>query len=367
MISICMEMQFCIYLRAMYKPYFLQSFLVIAIITSFAYSCNHNTNTTGTVGKALNVSPGKGFEIQGLAVSAPPSRMDSTVYDAMIAINTNSIAVIPYAFCRLPDAEIQYNSGKQWWGETDEGVRETVRMAHAKNISVMLKPHLWIAHGSYTGDIKFTDDTQAKKFEESYTAYILHFAQVAEASGVNIFCIGTELGGIVASRPQYFPTLIAAVRKVYHGKVTYAANWDDYKRFNNWDLLDYIGVDAYFPLSEEKELNIATLQESWKPIKKDLEALHLRTSKPILFAEYGYRNSDYSAKEPWNEDDKTVNDKNQSIALEALYSSFQNEKWFAGGYLWKWYVDKRQLSFNRMIDFTPQGRVGLETVKKWYK
>lgn len=353
----------------MYTSYFYKSLLVIFTITSLAYSCNNSTSNNITSNNSIEakVSPGKGFEIQGLAVSAPPSRMDSTVFGPMVDINTNSIAVIPYAFCKLPDAEIQYNNKKQWWGETDEGVKETVRMAHGKNISVMLKPHLWIAHGSYTGDIKFTDDVQAKKFEESYTAYILHFAEVAESSGVNIFCIGTELGGIVDTRPQYFPALIAQVRKVYHGKLTYAANWDDYKRFNNWDLLDYIGVDAYFPLSEEKEPNIAALQASWKPIKKELEALHLKIKKPILFAEYGYRNSDYNAKEPWKEEDKTVNDKNQSVALEALYSSFQNEKWFAGGYLWKWYVDKRQLSFNRAIDFTPQARMGLETVKKWYK
>ena len=343
---------------------FSKTLVAICILIVSAYSCNHNSSASK---KEADVKPGKGFEIQGLAVSAPPRKMDSTAFEPMLAINANSIAVIPYAFCKLPEATIQYNNGKQYWGESDEGVMQTIRMAHDRNISVMLKPHLWIARGAYTGDIKFADDAQARKFEESYTEYILHFAKIAEASRVKIFCIGTELGGMVASRPLYFPSLIAAVRKVYSGKITYAANWDDYKRFGQWELLDYIGVDAYFPLSPEKEPTLETLMQSWKPIKQELKDLHSKTGKPILFAEFGYRNSDFNTKEPWKEIEKVQNDNNQVIAFEALFKSFQNESWFAGGYVWKWYVDQRQLSFNRQIDFTPQGRAATETLGKWFK
>lgn len=348
----------------MFKNYFFKSLVFICVITTSAYSCNHNA-TTNKIDKL--VKPGKGFEIQGLAVSAPPRKMESTAYEPMLDINANSIAVIPYAFCKLPEATIQYNGNKQYWGESEEGVKQTVKMAHDRNISVMLKPHLWIAHGSYTGDIKFADDAQAKMFEESYTAYILHFAKVAEEAKVQIFCIGTELGGIVDTRPLYFPSLIKAVRQVYSGKLTYAANWDDYKRFKGWELLDYIGVDAYFPLSDEKKPTLENLIEKWKPIKQELKDLHLKTSKPILFAEFGYRNSDFNTKEPWKEDEKVRNDDNQVVALDALFSSFQNENWFAGGYVWKWYVDQRHLSFNRQIDFTPQGQPALETLKKWFR
>ncbi len=348
----------------MCKRLLLKYLIILLLPVLLSSSCNRQTATNL---KPATAQAGNGFQIQGLAVSAPPQKMDSSVFGAMQYVHANSIAVIPYAFCKMPDATVQFNHSKQWWGETDEGVKETVRMAQQNNMTVMLKPHLWIANGSYTGDIFLNDSAQAKRFETSYTEYILHFARIAEVAKVPIFCVGTELGGVVSSRPNYFPDLIAELRKIYSGKLTYAGNWDDYKKFPSWKLLDFIGVDAYFPLSDENEPSFEAMVNKWTIVKQELKEIHLSNEKPILFTEYGYRNADANAKEPWKEDIQIQNDANQVKALEALYSSFQNETWFAGGYLWKWYVDKRQLSFNRTIDFTPQGKPALETVKKWYK
>jgi hypothetical protein len=45
-------------------------------------------------------------------------------------------------------------------------------------------------------------------------------------------------------------TIDCEIRKIYTGKLTYAANWDDFDKVPFWKELDYIGIDAYFPLSD---------------------------------------------------------------------------------------------------------------------
>ncbi len=88
-----------------------------------------------------------------------------------------------------------------------------------------------------------------------------------------------------------------SLKQTYHGKLTYAANWDDYKKFPFWEKLNYIGVDAYFPLSSDKIPSVNSLQKSWKKYIDEMEKISLKHNRPILFTEYGYRNVDYTGEE----------------------------------------------------------------------
>jgi hypothetical protein len=45
-------------------------------------------------------------------------------------------------------------------------------------MTVMLKPHLWVNHNFYTGDLDFSTDVE--KWEADYEKYILDFAQLAK-------------------------------------------------------------------------------------------------------------------------------------------------------------------------------------------
>jgi biotin synthase-like enzyme len=54
---------------------------------------------------------------------------------------------------------------------------------------------------------------------------ILDFAQLAQNENIELFCFGT-LGNAVAKRPEYWSQLIKKIKKIYSGKLTYAANWD---------------------------------------------------------------------------------------------------------------------------------------------
>lgn len=149
------------------------------------------------------------------------------------------------------------------------------------------------------------------------------------------------------------------------GIITTGANSDDYKNFPFWKKLDFIGVDAYFPLASDKTPFINSLQKGWEKYMDELEKFSLKHNRTILFTEYGYRNVDYTGDEPWKENEGGKNDKAQANASEAFYQSFAGKRWFVGGYLWKWYVDKGH-DGRRQIDFTPQGKIAEKVIGNWY-
>ena len=305
------------------------------------------------------------FKIKGISLVAPVRVIDSSAMAPVLNVNANSIAIMPYAFCSVANPAVKYNSQGQWWGESDAGVLGTIAIAHSKNLTVMLKPHLWLSRGEYTGKLNFDQDTAWVRWEQTYSDYILHFAQIAQDSKVDLFCFSTELGGPIKARPQFFQTLITAVKAVYKGKITYAGNWDDYANFPFWKQMDYVGVDAYFPISKSATPTIEEITEGWQPHLTKLEKLSKQLKLPIMFTEYGYRNADFAAQAPWEEANTQQNDIAQSNALEGFYTSIKGKSWFAGGYLWKWYVDEPRRR-NRTIDFTPQGKKAEVVVKQWY-
>jgi hypothetical protein len=296
---------------------------------------------------------------------APVKPIDETALQSIINVHAGSIALMPYAFCDPGNPVIKYNHKGQWWGESDDGVISSTQFAHKKKLSVMLKPHLWIAHGMYTGAFALHTKNEWQLWEDSYRDYMLHFAQIADSMKVEIFCIGTELGASIKARPEFWNLLIDTLKQTFHGKLTYAANWDDYKSFPFWKKLDYIGVDAYFPLAIDKTPSINALKKGWKKYLNDLHKVSIKHDRPVLFTEYGYRNVNYTGAEPWKENEGDQNDEAQANALEAFYESFAGKKWFAGGFVWKWYIDESHHQRNK-IDFTPQGKPAETVIEKWY-
>ncbi|MEZ4950745.1 MAG: hypothetical protein R2784_15365 [Saprospiraceae bacterium] len=171
----------------------------------------------------------EGEKLKGLSFVAPPRPFNEDPMHAVQDLGSNWISVIPYAFTRLKEPKLIYNShGKQWWGERPEGIRKTIELAHDKGIKVMVKPQVWIPRG-WTGDLDFSDE-EWKLWEQGYRDYILEFAQMAKDEEVDLFCIGTEFRNSIKNRPDFWTSLIKEVRKIYPGKITYAANWDDYQK-----------------------------------------------------------------------------------------------------------------------------------------
>jgi len=308
-------------------------------------------------------------KIKGLSFVASREEVRQEHVDAVLDMHANYVAIMPYGFVRnLQEPQILFDTDRQWFGETSKGVRQYIQMLHANKVNVMLKPQLWIWRGEFTGSMKMATEADWKILETSYTHFILTFAELAEETGAEIFCIGTELEQFVLHRQTYWLDLIAAIRTTYSGKITYAANWDEYQDIPFWKELDYIGIDAYFPLSEEKTPQVATLLRAWEPWKEKIAQLSKKEKRRVLFTEFGYRSMDYAAWKPWtvSRDGSKVNLQAQTNAKKAIFKTFWKEEWFAGGFVWKWFMDHNLAGGIQSDRFTPQNKPAQEVIKDYY-
>ena len=146
---------------------------------------------------------------------------------------------------------------------SDTGVERAITLAHQRGLKVFLKPHLNLSTRGQGGsnDI-FPDDREA--WFTSYTAFITHYAPMAQRLGVEQFAIATELSSVTDDRAAWL-RVIEAVRSLYHGPLVYAAG-RDWQRVPFWDAIDLIGVDAYPALSDVPTTDVSALQRSWDPI-----------------------------------------------------------------------------------------------------
>jgi ppGpp synthetase/RelA/SpoT-type nucleotidyltranferase len=309
-------------------------------------------------------------KINGISFVASREAALQEHIDEVAKIHANHAAIMPFGFIREVDSpEIIFDTERQWYGETKKGAKQYIELLHGNGVKVMLKPQIWIWRGTFTGHLSMKSEEEWKALEASYDKFILNYAKLAQETNADIFCIGTELEQFVKNRPDYWKALIKKVRKEYRGKLTYAANWDEFQRTTFWDDLDYIGIDAYFPLSDEKSPSVEQLRAGWLRWKPSIAALAKEKNKPVLFTEFGYRSMDYTAKKPWlvDRDVDNVNLEAQVNATKAIMEEFWNEQWFAGGYVWKWFIEHERAGGANDNQFTPQNKPAEAVIGQYYK
>jgi hypothetical protein len=313
---------------------------------------------------------GQTQKFNGVSFVASGIKIDETHTKPVVKVQSNSVALMPFGFIKkLESPEIIHNTKRQWFGETKAGLKQYAEEFRKHNIQIMVKPQIWVWNGQYTGLIEMKSEQNWKKLEDSYTSFILIYAEVAQEIKAEVFCIGTELEKFVKFRPDYWQKIIKEIRKVYKGKLTYAANWDEFKRVSFWNELDFIGIDAYFPLTEKESPTVADFEIGWKPHKTQIMRIQSKYKKPIIFTEFGYRSVNYTGKEPWqsNRIQGDVNLQAQSNGLQAIYNQFWKEDWFAGGFIWKWFHSHNEVGGKNNNRFTPQNKPAEKLLSELYK
>jgi hypothetical protein len=308
--------------------------------------------------------------MKGLSFVAPRNPADSDSMLDVKQVNADWISVMPYGYVKSESGEFIYSNNTkkdwQWWGERVDGAARTIIMAQNNGLNVMLKPHMWLGWGQFTGHMDLKSDSAWAKFEEGYGDYILTFAKLADSLNVEVYCIATEMEKHVELRPQFWHKLIKDIRVVYNGKLTYAENWDSYARVPFWNELDYIGVDAYFPLSEESNPSVDELKKGWERHLKELNTFAALNQKPILFTEIGYRSCDFTTYKPWEVNmDLPENEEAQRVAYESFFEAVWLEPWFAGAFIWKWFPGHKGKSARDK--FTPQNKLAEKELTKYYQ
>jgi hypothetical protein len=309
-------------------------------------------------------------KIKGVSFVASREAVNEAHITPLVNVNANYAAVMPFGFMRnLDNPKVIFDTERQWFGETKDGAEQYINELRKQQIKIMLKPQIWVWHGEFTGFIKMENEVDWRAFEVAYTKFILEYAHLAQDLNVAMFCIGTELEKFIENRPNYWSNLISEIRAIYQGKLTYAANWDEFKRTPFWNQLDFIGVDAYFPVSESKTPSFDDCMKGWKKHKEIIKSLSMKYNKRILFTEYGYRSVDYSGKAPWVSDVRMnqVNLEAQINTTKALFETFWKEDWFAGGFVWKWFHNYDEVGGKNDFMYTPQNKPSEKIIKCYYK
>ena len=310
------------------------------------------------------------IKVNGVSFVASHEAVSQAHIAPILDIHASYASVMPYGFIPEPETpEIFFNTERQMFGETKAGAKQYIELLHSNGIRVMLKPQLWIWRGLFTGNLEMQSESDWVLLEQNYADFILTYADLAAETGVDLFCVGTELKAFVKARPKFWAELIGQIRERFSGDLTYASNWDEYGDVPFWNELDFIGIDAYFPLSDQRTPSVDTLRKAWIPWKTKIQDLVTRTKRPVLFTEYGYRSVDHTARRPWEADriPGKINLEAQANANRAILETFWNEPWFAGGFVWKWFINHPVSGGSSDNRFTPQNKPAEQVLRTYYR
>lgn len=160
---------------------------------------------------------------------------------------------------------------------SDHTVVQIVDHLKSKGLNVMLYPMVFVdtitpVPKPWRGRIEPADATDAASWftkTNGYNAFISHYANLVK-NKVDAFVIGSELIGMTGftDTPGSYPavtqlvSLAATVKGIMGGStlITYAADWSEYHSVGGWFNLDplwasanidFVGIDSYFPLTED--------------------------------------------------------------------------------------------------------------------
>lgn len=273
-------------------------------------------------------------------------------------LDATAAALVPYVFTAAPERPtIRFRTD-----ETDDRLRRSLLAAKDAGLKVMLKPHIWSGR-RFHGDISFADEAQLEVWFEQYRRWLLHFARFAELHGVDLLAVGNELSGLTVHE-NLWRGLIADVRRIYSGPVTYAAHWNgEFERIAFWDRLDFIGVNFYFPLASPGERPAAGSAQVAEAQRR-LRAVSVKFGKPILFTEVGFPALKTAAARPWEENSSGLDAALQRQCYELWFQQFSREAHTAGMYWWKWPTHGRGGPFD--ASHRPVGKPAVEVLRAWF-
>jgi hypothetical protein len=277
--------------------------------------------------------------------------------------------IIPYVQTDLYSTDIKTTSTTP----TDDSLKSAIQYAHSKGLKVQLKPHLDPQSGDWRAMIYPSDrDTWYQKYNE----ILVKYATLAQATGAEQICVGAELYRMAAQTQNYnntarWKTMIANVRKVYSGQLTYSANHtgpSEFKEIQFWDALDYIGISAYFPLdANNNNPTVESLKAAWAPIEaNDIAPVQKSWNKPVLFTEVGYRSVQGAHIEPfawWRSGG--VDEAEQARDYEALFAFWNDKSYMQGVYWWNW-ESNPNAGGSGDSGYTVQHKQAEQVMKKWY-
>ena len=245
---------------------------------------------------------------------------------------------------------------------TKEALTHAIQTCHELGLRVMIKPHV----DPRTDEARINIRPSEAWFD-SYEAMIIKYAVLAEENKVEIFSVGTELEATTFETwtPRW-NKVIDKVKENYSGILTYSANWTEYQEVPFWDKMDFIGIDAYFPLTGTNNPSSEELKAAWTREADKIEAwLNEKklTGKGVIFTEVGYPSADGASRQPWVAITDITDEDEQANCLAAMFETLTLRPWFKGYYIWQYFPQDRWSP----LGFTVKGKKAEEVIVEWMK
>jgi len=249
-----------------------------------------------------------------------------------------------------------------------------IRAARALGLNVMVNFHVDIAGSPGTWRATISPADRVGWFS-SYGDAVTRSAVLAQSAGATDLCLGVELDGVAndavsADNTPGWIALVRRVRTVFHGRLTYDANWDHQAsavRF--WNYLDYIGLSGYFPLpGDGSPASLAAEWSRWDTAV--VRPVATRWNKRVVFTEVGYRSVTAAHVAPYSWQAVGLpSQAEQANDWTALFAYWSHRTYFGGVQAWQWYADP--YTDPRAVppaatDYAVQGKSAQNVLRSWF-
>ncbi len=285
----------------------------------------------------------------------------------LAALGSNGVAILPFAYLSSANRPLPLRPPERLGAETDEAVMQAIWAAQHNGLTVLLKPHIWL-RGSWPGEIAMNSPDDWDQFFEYYGRWILHYAIMAEIHGVPALSVGVELSKATVGHEREWEELVERLRLIYSGALVYAANWgDEFETVDFWEVFDYLGVDAYYPLSDDPDASDAVLRRGAEAMLDRIEKVQRRFAKPVVFTEIGFASTRAAWVRPWEGNlTEEPSPTDQMRSYRAVIEAMEGREWIRGVFWWEWPSDLRRAGGDPR-GFTPNGKRVEALLSQWFR
>jgi hypothetical protein len=307
--------------------------------------------------RGITVGPIESSQWPGRGYGSPHSER---LLDELVHLGANWISITPFGrVWSLSSTEIAHDFEAPY-ADNQRAVARMVEQAHLRGLKVLIIPHLWVESGGWRGEIEPGSEQAWQRYQASYRQFVLGWAALAAQAGADAFSVGVECKSWSSRFLPFWRALIASVRGVFPGLLTYSANWDEAEQVGFWPELDLIGINAFYPLASHGSARYREYLQGAKRARDSVAKLAQALEIPVWFVEVGYTTRRDAAVQPWLWPDDmehvAYDEAEQARALSALFEQFVPEPWFAGLFVWRYYASLDDVSQEDAWGFSPHGK-----------
>jgi len=297
--------------------------------------------------------PSKGMTYVAWSSGSYLSTDSQSSLDDLMSTGANFVALVVTQYMQTFDATTIAPGATTT--ATDAAVAKAIQDIHARGMKVLLKPHVDVLDGAWRGQIHPGDPGS---WFVSYGNFINHYADIAQANGVEMLCVGTEFKTMTDNKfwgATIFPydvsaawvSVINTVRTHYSGPLTYAANTahpqDEFAQIEFWGSLDYVGLNAWWKMTSLTNPTVDQIKTAWSLNREGFMPLQSAvdwrdyTGKPFIVTELGARSADGTNMDPPNfVGTPPVDLQEQDDMYNAAFAAWNHRSWVKGLFWWHW-------------------------------